>query len=692
MWDVPPSGEAEIVLDEAPAARECGGDTAYPTPEAGTEAFFGADTPLKKAHVHGGRSYEPRPQQVEMARAVAHALTAGDHLCVEAPTGVGKTFAYLVPALYFALRSGKPVVVSTHTISLQEQIMEKDVPLLQKLLGVPFKVALAKGRGNYVCLRRLHAAVGAHNDYLPGADLPELERVWQWSQKTVDGSRSDLDFEVSHNVWEAVYCEPGNCLNQQCPFHRQCYMMKARFKLLDANLIVANHALFFSDMAMKREAAELVGEGAGAANAGILPPYGAVVLDEGHTVEDTSAMHLGMRVASYGIRKTLLRLFNPERNRGLLLGPMWKELRAEVEQALGASDRLFARILEWMDTQSSNPPRYGEGVLIPDLLGDYLDNLAQDVAKVAKAEPDAGRAQELKTVATQLGEYREGLHAFLNRTLNGHVYWIERHGQAGRSVVLNAVPVEIAPRLERELFAQPFTVIVTSATLAVRGKLDYFQKRIGATKASTLMLGSPFDYARQVELYTPLSMPKPDAPEFLAAACAQIKHFLLQTKGHAFVLFTSYRMMQEVAAELDAFFKTSRLEFLMQGTGLQRTKLLEKFRTTPNAVLFGTDSFWTGVDVPGDALINVIIVKLPFPVPDHPLIKARSEAIEKRGGSSFRDYSLPEAILKLRQGFGRLIRSRDDHGIVVILDNRIVTASYGRMFIESLPACRRKVF
>jgi len=259
-------------------------------------------------------------------------------------------------------------------------------------------------------------------------------------------------------------------------------------------------------------------------------------------------------------------------------------------------------------------------------------------------------------------------------------------------VVLNAVPVEIAPRLEKELFAQAFTAIVTSATLAVRGKLDYFQKRIGATKSRTLMLGSPFDYARQVELYTPLSMPKPDAPEFLAAACAQIKHFLLQTKGHAFVLFTSYRMMQEVAAELDYFFQHSGLELLMQGAGLQRTKLLEKFRTTPNAVLFGTDSFWTGVDVPGDALINVIIVKLPFPVPDHPLIKARSEAIEKRGGSSFRDYSLPEAILKLRQGFGRLIRSRDDHGIVVILDNRIVTANYGRMFLESLPACRRKVF
>lgn len=672
--------DAEIVLDDVPSR---------PPPPAISRAvddFFGDASPLREAARFGGRPYDPRPQQAAMARQVAQALEQGKHLCIEAPTGVGKTFAYLVPAVFFALGSGKPVVVSTHTISLQEQILEKDIPLLAKLLGLEFKVALAKGRGNYLCRRRLAAAVGESELYLPSEDLiPDLEKIRQWAETTQDGSRSDLSFEVPPGVWEAVGCEPGNCLAQNCPSFARCFLVRARRKILDANVIVANHALFFSDLAMRRDAKD--------DSAGILPKYAAVVLDEGHTVEDTASMHLGLRVASYGLRKTLFRLYNPERHRGLLLDASRQEARAAVVRAEETAERVFRQLFAWMDEQpQANLRRYTTAGTFPDLMAEPLETAIDAVGQLAKGETDPAIATELRSLGNQLQEYREALHAFFNMTEKDHVYWMERQGTRGRGLALTAAPVEVGPLLKDQLFGRDFTVIVTSATLAVRKSMDYFQRRIGAKDAGAVMLDSPFDFFKQVTLHLPMEMPNPNAPEFLPAACDRIRKFLLKTEGHAFVLFTSYRMMQDVAAEMGGFFQESGLHLLMQGEGLPRTKLLEAFRNTPNAVLFGTDSFWTGVDVPGDALINVIIVKLPFQVPDHPLMQARQELIERRGGRAFWEYSLPEAILKFRQGFGRLIRSRTDHGIVVVLDNRVLTTGYGKAFLESLPNCRRQLF
>ncbi len=655
---------------------------------ARTDAFFGDDTPLRRAPEFGGRPYEPRPQQRTMALAVAEAFASGRHLCVEAPTGVGKTFAYLVPGIEFALQTGLPVVVSTHTISLQEQIMHKDIPVLRNLLGREFRAALGKGRANYVCLRRLLATTGHQQEYLPAADLvPDLARIGRWAAETRDGSRSDLDFEPPPPVWEAVCCEMGNCLGTQCPQYQSCFFMRARALLMRAHVIVANHAMFFTDMGMKATAGE------DGTEVGILPRFGAVVLDEGHTVEETAAMHLGLRLSSFGVRRTLQRLYNSERNRGLLVDVTCTPARLAVIRAAEVAERFFTRVGEALDERDSGPLRYTRAGSFPDLLAEPLDTVRGELAVLAKAESDPGRRQELTALTAQVEGFREGFHQFLNMTEAKHVYWLERQGAKGRTVAFNAVPVDVGPLLQKSLFSRDFTVVVTSATLAVRKSMQYFMRRVGATNAETLILDSPFDFARQVKFYVPLDMPNPnDTANFVPAACDHIRRFLRESDGHAFVLFTSYRMMQDMALELDGFFKETGMPLLVQGDGLPRTKLLEAFRRTPRAVLFGTDSFWTGVDVPGEALINVIIVKLPFAVPDHPLIAARLELIEAQGGRPFDQYTLPEAVLKFRQGFGRLIRSRDDHGIVVVLDNRIIHSRYGLAFLESLPDCQRLIF
>ena len=640
--------------------------------------------------------YERRQQQVEMAKAVQKALSIKRHLVVEAGTGVGKSLAYLAPAVEKAILGANRVVISTFTIALQEQLINKDIPCLNRCLPWSFKATLAKGKSNYLCKRRLEFAIrrqmGLFDQF--GDALAEINN---WATRTADGSLSDLPFIPEARVWDTVKAEHGNCKGRKCGYWTSCFCQRAKRELENANVIVTNHALLFSDLALREE------------EFSILPDYKWVIIDEAHNIERVSEEHFGIEISSGSVRFMLDGLYNPRTHKGLLVYTEAGKLTDLVVKASEAAKEFFKDVRQWNERHRSQSNGRCYKNFVEDNLSAHIKELRAGLSGLAKQAKDEDERFELTRYVDKCAGLLQDLEAFLPQTKQDYVYWVEvssprEIGEAAISrgknkreaVYLKSAPLNVGADVKRSLFDKFESVIMTSATLSSggekgKGGFEFFAGRVGLGDYDAVKLGSPFDYQKQVTIYVESELPEPNDEKFVESACEAIKKYILKTQGRAFVLFTSYKMLGNFAEQLAEWFKDNNIELLQQGVGLDRTSLLKRFKMDGRFVLFGTDSFWQGVDVAGEALSNVIIVRLPFAVPDTPLLAGRLDKIKEEGGNPFAEYQLPLAIIKFKQGFGRLIRTKTDTGIVVILDSRILSKSYGRDFLAAIPKCKIEI-
>ncbi len=701
---------------------------------AALAAVLTADGPLARALPH----FELRPQQAEMMRAVVRAFNDEGIEVIEAPTGVGKTIAYLLPAVEWALDNKERVVISTRTINLQEQIVHKDVPVIEKCLQRPFNAVLVKGRHNYVCWRKFERALSESALFDDAGDQAALNALSEWIKTSKDGSLSDLPFVPPRPVWERVCSEADACNFTHCAHLAKCFVSKARRELAKADIIVANHHMLFSDLAVKHEMGNFT-------TLAVLPAYQRVIFDEAHSIEDSATEYLGVEATRNGAMQLIGRFIHMERGRERGLIPL---LRLKVIQIAGRIDKkatdeyfdlidnqlgpalaaaregidvAFAALRSLVAERCKQVGRDIKWRLTPEVLQDaelreihkaYVIPAVEDIEKCVRicamiarrlrhVKPEGDEAESpVLTEMLQLDGYQKRLARMAKVLAEGvcdalqpnTVRWIEIDSDNKSIVRIVRCPLNVGKPLAEWIYPNLKSIAMTSATLSVRQRFDFLHSRLGldAVRERPLndsALGSPFDFEQQAMLCLATDLDAPDSKAFLEQSVEAIRDVLRVTRGHALVLFTSFYALDHCFRRIEADLRARGITPLKQG-GASRSHLLDRFREDLSSVLFATDSFWEGVDVAGEALQCVILPKLPFRVPSEPVLEARAEAIDAAGGNSFMEYTVPQAVIKFRQGFGRLIRRKTDRGAIVVLDKRIVTRHYGKLFLESLPGVK----
>jgi len=647
-----------------------------------------------------GGDYEPRPQQVEMAEAVERAMAGRGRLMVEAGTGVGKSFAYLLPAIRRIVDHGERVVVATNTIALQEQLLEKDVPLLRAATPHEFSAVLVKGRGNYLSIRRLQLASKRQESLFPdAASRRSLHAIEDWAYGTTDGTLATLPQLERPGVWDRAQSDSGNCMGRRCPSYDACFYQQARRRMEHGQLLICNHALFFSDLALR------------AAGVGFLPPYDHVVLDEAHGVEDVATEHFGASLSETRVLHLLSVLHHEQTGKGFLgqlrvKGDESDLLGGAKRRAHGAREAARHFFDSWVEYAGGGgfqgkTQRVREAGVVENYLSPAFGQLATSLRRLREVSSEED-ALELGAYAERAQSIATDAALVVDQEIPGCAYWVEvKPSLGGRSLraTVAGSPIDVGPVLKEKLFGGEHSVVMTSATLTTGksrdggGDFRHVAERVGfeldpgegEKGTETLALGSPFEYASQVELYVERAMPDPREAGYDRALAERVAHHVIETGGGAFVLFTSLRTLSTVAGLVRGTLAREGIEVLAQGEDGPRSLLLQKFRSAEKGALFGAASFWQGVDVRGAALRNVVITRLPFEPPDRPIVEARAERISERGGNPFMEDALPRAVIRFKQGFGRLIRSSGDRGRVVVLDPRVATKRYGGLFLRALP-------